>query len=176
MSRHHPLARESRDQFAIGWQNFLCGHVAQSLIDYQEAYFRAREWLDTETGHTWGAKLIATRWTYFFAIWKLRCNERHAQDEHRVSKQHLFRVHARTQAVYASMPDLPVEIRSLHWFASTLDTQELALGLRHLEVWLAHTETLVKQGLAETAILVDTGHQDIRSYFQPITAPHPPPD
>ena len=139
LRRHDTLFRASQHQEAIGWQNFLRGHIAQSIIDHQEAYFRAREKPDEETGQLWAGKPIATLWTFFSNTWQLRYDERHAQDKDNVSKQHTFRVHARTRVVYSSIPTLPVAMRSLHWFDLTLEKQ-LDLGTRKLEVWLAHTE------------------------------------
>ena len=173
--RNDPLFRESKHQADIGWQNFLRGHIATSIIDYQEAYFRARERPEEETGQLWAGKLIVTLWSYFFDIWKLRCDKRHELDKDNVSKQHTFRLHARARAVYTSIPNLPAAIRSLHWFDLTYDEQ-IGLGTRKLEVWLAHTEPLTQQGLAETARYLAAGHQDIRDYFAPLAVPQPPPD
>jgi hypothetical protein len=42
-------------------------------------------------------------------------------------------------------------------------------------MWLAHTEPLVQQGLAETACLMEAGHHNIRTYFVPLAATNPPP-
>jgi hypothetical protein len=173
--RNDPLFRASQHQVAIGWQNFLRGHISQTIIDYQESYFRARERPADESGQLWAGKLILTLWNFFFDNWKLRCDERHAQDKDNVSKQHTFRLHARARAVYSSLPNLPAALRSLHWFDLTFDKQ-IELGTRKLEVWLAHTEPLTKQGLAETASYLAAGHQDIRDYFTPLAIPYEPPD
>jgi hypothetical protein len=42
---------------------------------------------------------------------------------------------------------------------------------RYIEVWLAHTEPLVQQGLAEAAQTIVTGHLDICDYFYPPDMP-----
>ena len=76
----------------------------QSIIDHQEAYFRAREKTEEETGQLWAGKLIALLWIFFSDTWQLRCDERHAQDQDNVSKQHTFLVHARTRAVTLRYP------------------------------------------------------------------------
>ena len=131
LPRTHPQCRESREQAAIGWQNFLRGHIATSLIDYQEAYFRARERPADENGQLWAKKLITTLWSLFFDTWKLWCDERRARDKDNVSEQHTFRVHARIRAACSALPGLPAAIRSLHWFEPTLDTQ-LDLSLIHI--------------------------------------------
>ena len=148
--------------------------MAQSLVNHQEAYLRARERPDLETGSVWAKKLLQKLWAFFFDIWKIRCEERHAHDTSHVSKQRTFRVHARTRAVYTALPDLPAALRNLHWFEPALDAQ-LELDTRKLEVWLAHTETLVQQGLAEMATFVAAGHHDIRHFFAPLNATNPPP-
>ena len=175
LPRGHSMFRESQQQVAIGWNNFLRGHIAQTLIDYQEAYFRAREKPAEETGQQWASKLIQILWRFFFDQWKLRCDERHSQDKEKISKQQKFRIHARTSAVYAALPNLPAAIRALHWFVLPLDRQ-LSTSTRKLEVWLAHTEVLVQQGLAETANYLEAGHQDIRTFFAPRVPIPPPPD
>jgi hypothetical protein len=41
---YSPLHCEAGHQQAIGWQQFLQGRIAQSLLNYQEHYYRAREW------------------------------------------------------------------------------------------------------------------------------------
>ena len=136
LRRHDTLFRASQHQEAIGWQNFLRGHIAQSIIDHQEAYFRAREKPEEETGQLWAGKLIAILWSFFSETWQLRCDERHAQDKDNVSKQHTFRVHACTQAVYSPIPNLFAVICFLHWFELTLDEQ-VDTHTHKLKVWLA---------------------------------------
>jgi hypothetical protein len=76
--------------------------------------------------------------------------------------------------VYAALPDLLTELRNLPWFALPLE-QQLALGNKQVEVWLAHTEQLVKKGLAEAAEAIKAGHRDIRTYFpqRPTLNPQP---
>jgi hypothetical protein len=69
LPRNHPLFRQSQHQVAIGWGNFLRGHIATSIIDYQEAYFRSRERPQKETGLTWAKQLVQLLWTV------LRCLE-----------------------------------------------------------------------------------------------------
>ena len=175
LQQHKPRFCASQHQEAIGWQNFLLGHIAQTIIGHQEAYFRARENPDEETGQLWAGKLIATLWTFFSDTWQLRCDERQAQDKDDASKQHTYCIHARTQVVYSLIPTLPVAMRSLHWFDLALDKQ-LELGTHPLEVWLAHTETLTQKGLAEMNHYLLANNQDIRYYFAPIAVPHPPPN
>jgi hypothetical protein len=46
----HPLYHQSLQQQAIGWQHFLQGRIANSLLDYQENYYRERERPETDTG------------------------------------------------------------------------------------------------------------------------------
>jgi hypothetical protein len=169
--RNHPLHHESQHQQAIGWQHFLQGRIAQSILDYQEKYYRDRERPETDTGTSWAKKLISHLWGHFFDVWKFRCDERHALDIDRVSLQHTQRVHSRTRAVYSVLDQLPAEIRSSHYFDETLDIQ-IGHKTRAIELWLAHTEPLVQQGLAEAAQAIATGHQDIRAYF-PIVVPPP---
>jgi hypothetical protein len=173
--RTHPLAHEARHQQAIGWRHFLQGRIAQSIIDYQEQYYRERERPETETGEIWIKKLIQVLWAYFFDVWKIRCEKRHELDNNRVSRQHTHRVHARTRAVYAVLDQLPAEIRNSHHFDEDLTTQ-IGHDTRVIETWLAHTEPLVQQGLAETAQGIATGHYDIRDFFMPLAAPPPPSD
>jgi hypothetical protein len=162
--RNRPLHLETKHQQAIGWQHFLQGRIAQSIIDYQETYYRDRERPETDTGESWAKKLIKHLWEHFFDVWKFRCDKRHELDEDRVSKQHAHRVQARTRAVYAVYDQLPAEIRCSRHFAKTLVLQ-LDQKIKPLETWLAHVEPLVQQGLAETAQATATGHQDIRDYF-----------
>jgi hypothetical protein len=162
--RNNPLHREAKHQQAIGWQHFLQGRIAQSILDYQEKYYRDRERDETDTGESWAKRLISKLWAHFFEVWKIRCDKRHELDENRVSIQHTARVHARTRAIYAVLDQLPAETRSSHYFDDTLEIQ-IDNTTRNLEIWLAHTEPLVQQGLAEAAQAIATGHQDIRDYF-----------
>jgi hypothetical protein len=54
--RTNPLHRAAQRQERIGWQHFLRGRIAQTIIDYQEKYYRDRERPDTDTGHSWAKK------------------------------------------------------------------------------------------------------------------------
>jgi hypothetical protein len=163
--RTYPLFRASIQQQAIGWQHFLKGRIATSIIDYQEQYYRAREH-PTDTGQAWAKKLIQQLWGHFFDIWKFRCDERHRLDTSKVSKQHAHRVHGRVRACYASLPNIPMTIRSLHYFTKPVDAQ-LDNSTRRLEEWLAHTEPLIQHGLTAMA-QQENEYPDIRNYFQPI--------
>jgi hypothetical protein len=62
----------------------------------------------------------------------------------------------------------PHRTPSSQYFDSDIAAQ-LTLPTRVIEVWLAHTEPLVQQGLAEAANTIATGHQYIREFesFQP---------
>jgi hypothetical protein len=111
-------------------------------------------------------------WSHFFDVWKLRCDTRHALDTDRVSCQHKHRVLARVRACYANLDRLPATTRA--WFQHPLEALLHDNKIRQLEVWLAHAEPLVTQGLAEDAQAVATGHLDIRSYFLPLFVPDPP--
>jgi hypothetical protein len=62
----HPLYRESIQQQAIGWQHFLRGRIATSLVTYQEKYYRDREQPSTVTGESWAKKLMQQVWAHFF--------------------------------------------------------------------------------------------------------------
>jgi hypothetical protein len=66
-------------------------------------------------------------------------------------------------------------LRNSHHFDEDLTTQ-IGHDTRVIETWLAHTEPLVQQGLAETAQGIATGHYDIRDFFMPLAAPPPPSD
>jgi hypothetical protein len=81
----------------------------------------------------------------------------------------------RARAIYAAINQLPAATRSSHFFDIDLETR-LAQHTRVIEVWLAHTEPLVQQGLLlKAAQAIATGHHDIRTFFQP--KPHTlPPD
>ena len=165
--RTHSMHRAATHQQAIGWQHFLRGRIATSIIDFQETYHRDREHDDKHTGHAWAKKLINTLWGHFHAVWKLRCDERHKLDTDNVSKQHTFRVHGRARACYAALPDMPLAIRSHHYF-TTIEAQ-LDTGTRKIEEWLAHAEPLIQQGRADMAQEADT-QPDIRAYFQRLPA------
>jgi hypothetical protein len=52
------LYQESIQQQAVGWQRFLRGQTATSLIEYQENYYRNREQPLTATGQFWAKKLL----------------------------------------------------------------------------------------------------------------------
>ena len=163
--RTHPLFRASVHQQAIGWQHFLKGRIATSIIDHQEQYHRDREHHAKHTGLTWAKKLIHQIWGHFHAVWKLRCDERHQLDKDNVSKQHTHRVHGRARACYDALPDLPIAIRSHHYFTKTIETL-LDTGTRRIEEWLVHAELLVQQGHTENAQHTAT-LPDIRNYFLP---------
>ena len=105
--------------------------------------------------------------SYFHAVWKLRCDEPHKLDTGNVSKQHTFRVHGRARACYAALPDMPLAIRSHHYF-TTIEAQ-LNTGTRKIEEWLAHAEPLIERGRADMAQEADT-QPDIRTYFQRLPA------
>jgi hypothetical protein len=91
-------------------------------------------------------------------------------DTQALETQHTNRVHARTRAVYAVLDQLPAEIRSSHYFDESLATQ-IGHDTWNIEIWLAHAEPLVRQGLAEAAQAIATGHQDIRAYFAIVVPP-----
>jgi hypothetical protein len=164
VGRTHPLYHASIEQQRIGWQQFLRGHIAESLVNYQEQYYRERERPATETGEKWAKKMIQQVWAHFLDVWKLRCAKRHEIDKNRVSRQHTHKVQARTHAIYAVLHQLPGATRSSHYFDKELEAQ-LDQTTREIEIWLAHVEPLVKQGLAEAAQTMATGHGDIRDYF-----------
>jgi hypothetical protein len=65
-------------------------------------------------------------------------------------------------------------MRNMPWFTLPIE-QQLTLGNKKVEVWLAHTEQLVKKGLSEAAEAIETGHQDIHTYF-PQRQHNPAPD
>jgi hypothetical protein len=165
-NRHHPLYRASIHQQAIGWQNFLKGHIAISIIEYQEQYYRARERPEKDTGTTWAKKLIQKLWGHFHDIWKLRCDERHKLDTDRISQQHTHRVVGRARACYQTLPDLPATIRSHHYFRKSLEDQ-LNTSTRRIEEWLVHAELLIQHGHAAMAHLTASTH-DIRTFFLPL--------
>jgi hypothetical protein len=161
-------------------------HIAQSLIDYQEKYYRDREsdqslidyqekyYRDrgeppaTDTGLSWAKKMIQTVWAHFFEVWQLRCDKRHELDQNCTSQQCTNKVHAITRAIYAVLVQLPAEIRSSLYFDKELVAQ-IDQPTRTIGVWLAHhSEPLVQQVLAEAAQTVATGHLDIREYFMPL--------
>jgi hypothetical protein len=114
--RTHPLCRASTQQQAIGWQHFMHGRIATAIIDYQEQYHRDRDSPANDTGQAWAKKLIHKLRGHFHEVWQFRCDERHKLDQSKVSKQHTFRVHGRVRACYAALPDLPIAIRSHHYF------------------------------------------------------------
>jgi hypothetical protein len=101
-------------------------------------------------------------------VWKLRCDERHALDEDRVSRQHTSRVHARTRAIYDVLDQLLAEIRANHCFDETLDVQ-IGHPTHTVELQLTHAEPLVQQGTAETNLSTETGHQYTRTCFPTVT-------
>jgi hypothetical protein len=82
------------------------------------------------------------------------------------SPPHTNRVHARARAVYNALDLLPAETRSSHCFDEDLDTQ-IGHHTLTIETWLANTEPLVQQGLAEAAQAIATGHLDIWDCFLP---------
>jgi hypothetical protein len=168
LPRNHPLFQASIQQQAIGWQHFLRGRIATTIIEYQEQYYRDRESDANHTGQAWAKKLIRKLWGHFHDVWKVRCDERHKLDKNKVSKQHTHRVHGRARACYAALPEMPLAIRSHHYF-TTIEAQ-LDTGTRKIEEWLAHAEPLIQQGRAEMAQDIDTQH-DIREYFLLIPAP-----
>jgi hypothetical protein len=114
-----------------------------------------------------GKKMIQQVWTHFFEVWKIRCDKQHELDQSRVSKQHTHNAHARTRAIFAALDQLPAETRASSHFEKELNTQ-LDQSTRNIEVWLAHAEPLVQQGLSEAAQTVAMGHLDIREYFLPL--------
>jgi hypothetical protein len=166
--RTHPLHRASIQQQAIGWKHFLQGQIATSIIDYQEKHCRDRERPAKETGLAWAQNLIQQLWGHFYNVWKFRCDERHKLDKSKVSKQHTHRVHGRARACHTALPDLPIEIRSHHYFAKTIDKQ-IDQDTRKIEEWLAHAEPLVQQGIAKMA-QTTSALPDIRDYFPAIPA------
>jgi hypothetical protein len=93
--------------------------------------------------------------------------------EHHVNTR-ITSKHALPRAIFAVIDQLPAETRSSHYFDDDLEAQ-IAISTRDVEIWLAHTEPLVQQGLAEAAQTIATGHLDIREYFRPADIP-PPPD
>jgi hypothetical protein len=161
--RTHPLHRASIHQQAIGWKHFLRGQIATSIIDHQEKKCRDHERPAKETGLSWAKKLIQQLWGHFYDVWKLRCNERHKLDKSKVSKQHTHRVHGRARACYTALPDSPIEIRSHHCFAKTIEKQ-IDQETRKIEEWLAHAEPLVQQGIADMA-LTTAALPDILDHF-----------
>jgi hypothetical protein len=172
-ARTNPLYRASVHQQAIGWQHFLRGRIAQSIIDYQEVYYRERERPPTENGQTWAKKLIQVLWTHFFAVWKTRCDKRHELDVNHVSQQHTAKVQARVRAAFSVLERLPVATRNSHYFDKTMEHQ-IMQPTRALEIWLAHAEPLIQQGLVEAAQAIATGHFDIREYFPTLAPPSLP--
>jgi hypothetical protein len=144
------------------------------MIAYQEQYYRDRERPPADSGQTWAKKLISLLWNNFIDVWKIRCDKRHELDIHRVSQQHTAKVHARVRAAYGAIERLPATIRNSHYFAQTMDTK-LAQTTRELDLWLAHAEPIIQQGLAEVAQTIAAGHFDIREYFPTLDIP-PPPD
>jgi hypothetical protein len=116
VGRTHPLYHASIEQQRIGWQQFLRGHIAESLVNYQEQYYRDRERPATETGKKWAKKMIQQVWAHFLDVWKLRCAKRHEIDKNRVSRQHTHKIQARTRAIYAVLDQLPGATRSSHYF------------------------------------------------------------
>jgi hypothetical protein len=160
--RTHPLLQASNHQQAIGWSHFLQGRIAYSIIEYQEQYYRDRDRPDKDN------KLIKHLWNHFFDVWIFRCAERHKLDTSRDSQQQTHRAQARTRAVYAALDQLPAVTRTSHYFDTSLE-QQIKTPTRLLETWLAHTELLVQQGLAEAAQSRAAGHRDIRDYFPPTT-------
>jgi hypothetical protein len=110
LPRTHTLSQAAQHQQDIGWQHFLSGRIAKSLIQYQEQYYCwARERPHTEIGRTWIKKLLQQIWGHFFAIWKSHCEARHEVDTDRISKQHKHQVQARVRACYAQIDQLPAD-------------------------------------------------------------------
>jgi hypothetical protein len=162
----HPLYHEAAQQQSIGWNHFLQGRIAISLLQHQENYYRARNRPSKETGQTWAKQLIQLLWAHFFDVWKHRCEARHAQDINRVSLQRTHRAQVHTRAVYAALDQLPAATRHSHHFAATLEEQ-ISHSTHAIKSWLAHTEPLVQQGLVKAAQTLVAGHLDIRDYFLP---------
>ena len=129
-------------QHTIGWQHFLRGRIATSIINYQEKYYRNREQDPKHTRQAWAKKLIHKLWGHFHDVWKLRCVERHKLDTNKVSKQHTFRVYGQARACYAALPEMPLAIRSHHYF-TTIEAQ-LDTGTRKIAEWLTHAEPLIQ--------------------------------
>lgn len=63
--------------------------------------------------------------------------------------------------------ELPVETHSSHYFEQNLEAKLDQPTTRDLEVWIAHTEPLIQQGLAEAAQATGTAHLDTHDYFLP---------
>jgi hypothetical protein len=143
------------------------------MIEYQEHYYCKRERPPTDTGQTWAKKLISILWNHFIDVWKVRCNKRHELDINQVSQQHTAKVNARVRAAYAVIERLPATIRNSHYFVQTIDTK-LVQTTRELDLWLAHTEQIIQQGVAKAAQTIATGHFDIREYFPNLDIPPPP--
>jgi hypothetical protein len=87
---HHSSVPHSSKSLLVGRTFAVDTSLSPSLIT-KKACFRARERPAEETGLLWAGNLIKTLWTFFFDTWKLRSDERHAQDEDHTSKQHTFR-------------------------------------------------------------------------------------
>jgi hypothetical protein len=121
MAPTHPLKQASLEQQAIGWQHFLWGRIATSIIQYQEEYYRARECPVTDTDQAWAKKLIKTLWAHFLTVWKLQCDKHPALDTNRVSTQHTHWVHTRARTIYAALNQLPASTRLSHFFDLDLE-------------------------------------------------------
>jgi hypothetical protein len=127
-----------------------------------------------DTGQTWAKKLISRLWNDLIDIWKVRCSKQHELDINpRVSQQHTAKVHAQVCAAYAAIERLPATIHNSHYFTQTI-ANKLVQTTQDLDFWLAHTEPIIQQGLAEAAQAIVNGHFDIRKYFPTLDIPPPP--
>jgi hypothetical protein len=150
----------------IGWLQVLKGYIPKEWTSRQEYFYRRqRQSTKDNTGEQWTKGLIEFFWTHGNTLWKERCAAAHAPGEaspDNISARSRQAAQQRVEMAYAHAPLMLAHDRRV--LEVPLE-ERLQSRTSELLAWSKSMLPVIHRSISDARAQLQTGHQDIRSYF-----------
>ena len=154
----------------IGWFQVLKGYIPKEWTSKQEYFYRTqRQSTKHNTGEQWTKELIEFLWTHGNTLWKGRCAVAHAPEEASQDNSSARSRQAAQQRVEMAYAHAPLMLAHDRRVLEVPLEERLQSRTSELLAWAKAMLPVINRSVRDARAQLQTGHQDIRSYFSQTT-------
>jgi hypothetical protein len=154
----------------IGWFQALKGFIPKEWTLKQEGFYRLqRQTTKYYTGEQWTKELIEFFWTHGHTLWKERCAVAHAPGEASPDNSSARSRQVAQQRVEMAYTHAPLMLAHDRRIIDVPLEERLQSRTPELLAWVKSILPVINRNVHDARAQLQTGHQDIRSYFSQAT-------